>query len=63
MKGLSFFHLIFRLFYQENFDIDDFILSKNDMNSIQELDTKESLILQIQSLEEVHRLKNIQFVQ
>lgn len=48
---------------QENFDIDDFILSKNDMNSIQELDTKESLILQIQSLEEVHRLKNIQFVQ
>ena len=21
MKGLSFFHLIFRLFYQENFDI------------------------------------------
>lgn len=47
----------------ENYDIDDFKLSQNDMNKIQELDTKESLILQIQSLDEVHRLKNIHFIQ
>lgn len=47
----------------ENYDIDDFKLSQSDMNKIQELDTKESLILQIQSLDEVHRLKNIHFIQ
>lgn len=47
----------------ENYDIDDFKLSQSDMNKIQELDTKESLILQIQSLDEIHRLKNIHFIQ
>lgn len=48
---------------QENFAIDDFELSETDMKEIQGIDTRNSLILEIQSLEEVYRLKNIQFVQ
>lgn len=48
---------------QENFAIDDFVLSETDMKEIQGMDTRSSLILEIQSLEEVYRLKNIQFVQ
>ncbi len=48
---------------QENFTIDDFELSQDDMKRIEEMDTKSSLILEIQSLEEVYRLKNIKFFQ
>lgn len=48
---------------QENFAIDDFDLSEDEVKRIQEMDTKSSLILEIQSLEEVYRLKEIQFVQ
>lgn len=48
---------------QENFRIDDFKLSAEDMKRIQDMDTGSSLILEIQSLDEVYRLKNIQFIQ
>lgn len=48
---------------QENFRIDDFELSAEDMKRIQDMDTRSSLILEIQSLDEVYRLKNIQFIQ
>lgn len=47
----------------ENFKIDDFELSAEDMERIQDMDTGDSLILKIQSLDEVYRLKNIQFIQ
>lgn len=48
---------------QENYSIEDFELSQDDMKRIREMDTKSSLILEIQSLEEVYRLNNIRFVQ
>lgn len=47
----------------ENFAIDDFTLTGAEMDEIRKLDTKHSLILEIQSLDEVYRLKNICFEQ
>lgn len=48
---------------QENFAIRDFTLSSEDMEKIQMLDTGHSLILEVQSLDEVYRLNHICFEQ
>lgn len=48
---------------EENYAIDDFSLTKEEVESIRSMDTEHSLILEIQSLDEVYRLKNITFVQ
>lgn len=48
---------------RENFLVEDFVLSSDDMKQIEKLDLHQSLILEIQSLEEVHRLHEIRFVQ
>lgn len=48
---------------RENFLVEDFVLSSDDMKQIGKLDLHQSLILEIQSLEEVHRLHEIRFVQ
>jgi len=47
----------------ENFDIDDFELSIEDMQKIQQMDLDKSLILNITSLDEVYRLHDIHFKQ
>ncbi len=48
---------------EENFAIDDFSLSDMDMEQIGRMDMKESLILDITSLDEVYRLHGIRFEQ
>lgn len=48
---------------KENFDIDDFTLSPDDMKKIETMDMGKNLILDIQSLDEVKRLHNIRFEQ
>lgn len=48
---------------KENFDIFDFELTQEDMARIRLLDKKRSLILDIQSLDEVKRLHSIKFEQ
>lgn len=48
---------------KENFRIDDFTLSSDDMQKIEAMDRGKSLILDIQSLDEVKRLHNIRFEQ
>lgn len=48
---------------KENFTIDDFTLSLDDMQKIEAMDIGKSLILNIQSHEEVQRLHNIRFEQ
>lgn len=48
---------------KENFMIDDFILSSDDMHKIEAMDMGKSLILDIQSLDEVKRLHSIHFEQ
>ena len=48
---------------RQNFQTADFTLSSDDMNQIEKLDMHKSLILEIQSLEEVQRLHGIRFVQ
>ncbi|HIY03939.1 MAG TPA: aldo/keto reductase [Candidatus Anaerotignum merdipullorum] len=48
---------------KENFRIDDFTLSSDDMQKIEAMDRGKSLILDIQSLDEVKRLHNIRFAQ
>ena len=47
----------------ENYRIDDFELSAQDIEIIEQMDTGESLILDVPSLEEVYRLHNIRFEQ
>lgn len=47
----------------ENFDVDDFELSIEDMQKIQQMDLDKSLILNITSLDEVYRLHDIHFKQ
>ena len=47
----------------ENFSIDDFDLTQEDMSKIEKLDTEKPVILEIQSLDEVKRLHNITFEQ
>lgn len=48
---------------QENFMVDDFALSGEDMIQIEHMDLVGSLILEIQNLDEVYRLHKIQFEQ
>lgn len=48
---------------KENFAIDDFVLNNDDMKRIENMDRKQSLILNITSLNEVYRLHNIRFKQ
>lgn len=48
---------------EENFDVDDFILSADDITQIEQMDGAESLILNIRSLDEVNRLHHIRFEQ
>lgn len=48
---------------KENFSTGDFVLSDDDMKRIEAMDRKESLILNITSLDEVYRLHNIRFEQ
>ena len=47
----------------ENFAIDDFSLSDDDLNQIRGMDSGHSLIFNITSLDEVYRLHNIRFEQ
>ena len=46
---------------RQNFEVDDILLSDEDMKSISLLDQKQPLILPITSIEEVYRLHNITF--
>ena len=48
---------------RQNFDVDDFVLSAEDMEEIGKLDRGHSLILDVPSLDEVYRLHNIRFEQ
>lgn len=48
---------------QQNYDVDDFVLSGQDMEQIEQMDTGNSLILDVPSTDEVLRLHNIRFVQ
>lgn len=48
---------------RQNYEVDDFVLSAEDMKQIAELDRERSLILDVPSLEEVYRLHNICFEQ
>ncbi|MBT9779654.1 aldo/keto reductase [Clostridium sp. MCC353] len=48
---------------EENYEIDDFRLSVSDMERIYQMDTGNSRILEIRSLEEVKRLHDIRFIQ
>ena len=48
---------------EQNFDIDDFIISDEDMEKIRKMDSGNSLILDIPSLDEVCRLHHIRFEQ
>lgn len=47
----------------ENFAVDDFVLSAQDMAAIEKMDTGKRLILDVPSLDEVRRLHNIRFEQ
>ena len=48
---------------QQNFNVDDFVLSPADMVQISAMDTGHSLILDLPSLNEVYRLHGIRFEQ
>lgn len=48
---------------RQNYDVDDFKLSMQDMEKIEQMDTGKSLILDVSSLDEVYRLYNIRFQQ
>ena len=48
---------------QENFNVEDFMLEKEDIAEIEKMDNAHSPILEIRSLEEVYRLYNIRFEQ
>ena len=48
---------------QQNYDVDNFELSIQDMEKIEQMDTGKSLILDVPSLDEVYRLHNIRFKQ
>ena len=48
---------------RQNYDIEDFELSLEDMRMIESMDTGKSLILDVPSLGEVYRLHGIQFEQ
>lgn len=48
---------------RQNYDVDDFILTEEDMSIIEGMDTGRSLILDVPSLNEVRRLHGIRFEQ
>lgn len=48
---------------EENFMVDDFVLSAEDMKCMEKIDLGKFLILNIQSLDEVYRLHDIRFEQ
>lgn len=48
---------------RQNYDVDDFILTKEDMSIIEGMDAGRSLILDVPSLSEVRRLHEIRFEQ
>ena len=48
---------------RQNFDVDDFMLSAEDMEQVGKLDRGHSLILDVPSVSEVYRLHGIQFEQ
>lgn len=48
---------------RQNYDVDDFVLSEQDMNIIGCMDMGKSLILDVPSLNEVQRLHDIRFEQ
>jgi len=48
---------------RQNYAVDDFVLSEQDMHIIQQMDTEKPLILEVPALEEVSRLHNIRFEQ
>ena len=48
---------------RQNYDVDDFVLTKEDMSIIEGMDTGRSLILDVPSLNEVRRLHEIRFEQ
>lgn len=48
---------------RQNFAVDDFVLSDEDMEKISGMDRGHSLILDVSSLDEVYRLHNIRFEQ
>lgn len=48
---------------RQNYDVDDFELSVQDIEKIEQMDTGKSLILDVPSLDEVYRLHNIRFEQ
>ncbi len=48
---------------QENFNVENFTLEKEDVAEIEKMDNAHSPILEIRSLEEVYRLYNIRFEQ
>lgn len=48
---------------RQNYDVDDFILTEEDMSIIKGMDTGKSLILDVPSLNEVRRLHGIRFEQ
>lgn len=47
----------------QNYDIDDFELTAQDISEIKQMDRKRSLILDVPNLDEVYRLHNIRFNQ
>ena len=47
----------------QNFEVDDFTLSEQDMKKIAQMDTVKSLILDVPNLNEVYRLHGIRFEQ
>ena len=48
---------------EENFAVDNFSLDDEEVEKIEAMDTKDSLIVEIRKLEEVYRLYNIRFEQ
>ena len=48
---------------RQNYEVDDFKLSEQDIKQIEQMDTGSSLILDVPSMDEVLRLHNIRFVQ
>ena len=48
---------------RQNYDVDDFALSEQDMKDIERMDMGKSLILDVPSLDEVYRLHDIHFIQ
>ena len=47
----------------QNYDIDDFTLSEQDMEKVEQMDAGKSLILDVPSVDEVYRLHGIRFEQ